>query len=259
VEQAREEGYPIGMPKSSDAPKHSPFHGYFFKILKAQGTHAPGGKFSYVINGNMIAGYALIAYPDKWGSSGVMTFIASILVGALFVKGFFAAAATTRRVNVVDLGIVLLPTILVIVPLFFHAWADYTRTGQLIGVQGRYLYPGFVGLVAIAAVGVDLLVGLLPPVAERLLPLLACVLALAIEVAAVDIVCTKLWLHNGSLLHGGASKVAHAIGAIGPWPGTVTMAMLALPLVTGLVVLIAAGRETTRRSSESPPLGIFPA
>ena len=205
---------------------------------------------------------------DFWGAlgstvppslPGVMTFIASILVGALFVKGFFAAAATTRRVNVVDLGIVLLPTILVIVPLFFHAWADYTRTGQLIGVQGRYLYPGFVGLVAIAAVGVDLLVGLLPPVAERLLPLLACVLALAIEVAAVDIVCTKLWLHNGSLLHGGASKVADAIGATGPWPGTVTMAMLALPLVTGLVVLTAAGRETTRRSSESPPLGIFPA
>jgi hypothetical protein len=75
VEQARAEGYPLGVPRSGDAPKHSPYHGYFFKILKAQGTHAPGGKFSYVINGNMIAGYALLAYPDKWGSSGVMTFI----------------------------------------------------------------------------------------------------------------------------------------------------------------------------------------
>jgi hypothetical protein len=73
VEQAREEGYPAGIPKSGDAPKHSPYHGYFFKILKAQGPHAPGGKFSYIINGNMLAGYALIAYPDKWGSSGVMT------------------------------------------------------------------------------------------------------------------------------------------------------------------------------------------
>lgn len=75
VAQAREEGYPLGMPKSSDAPKRSPYHGYFFKILKAQGPHAPGGKFSYVINDNMIAGYGLIAYPAKWGSSGVMTFI----------------------------------------------------------------------------------------------------------------------------------------------------------------------------------------
>jgi hypothetical protein len=75
VAEAREEGYPVGLPKASDAPKHTPYHGYFFKILKAQGPHAPGGKFSYVINDNMIAGYALIAYPDKWDSSGVMTFI----------------------------------------------------------------------------------------------------------------------------------------------------------------------------------------
>ena len=228
--------------------------------------HLPPGKSEH------LATYAHQALDrmttDFWGAlgstvppslPGVMTFIASIIAGALFVKGLFAATATSRRVKVVDLGIVLLPTILVIVPLFFHAWADYTRTGQLIGIQGRYLYPGFVGLVAIAAVGADLLVGLLPPIAARLLPLLACVLALAIEVTAVDIVCTKLWFHNGSLLHGGASKVAHAIGATGPWPGTITMGLLALPLVTGLVALIAAGRETTRRSNESLPQGIFPA
>ncbi len=75
VAEARAEGYPLGLPKSSEVSKRSPYHGYFFKILKAQGPHAPGGKFSYVINGNMIAGYALIAYPDEWGSSGVMTFI----------------------------------------------------------------------------------------------------------------------------------------------------------------------------------------
>lgn len=76
IEQWREEGYTPGKPKPPDAPRQrSPYHGYFFKVLKAQGTHAPGGQFSYVINGNMIAGYALIAWPAKWGSSGVMTFI----------------------------------------------------------------------------------------------------------------------------------------------------------------------------------------
>jgi small subunit ribosomal protein S36 len=205
---------------------------------------------------------------DFWGAlgltvppslPGVITFIASVVAVALLVTGFFAAAATTRRARVIDLGVVLLPTILVVVPLLLHGWADYSRTGQLIGIQGRYLYPGFVGLVAIAAVGADLLVGVLPPIAARLLPLLACVLALAIEVSAVDIVCTKLWFHNGSLLHGGASKVAHAIGATGPWPGTITLGMLAFPIVTGLVALIAAVRETTRRSSEPPPVGIFAA
>ena len=77
VAEARAEGYSLGMPKSGGEPKRSPYHGYFFKILKAQGPHAPGGKFSYVINDNMIAGYALIAYPAKWDSSGVMAFIVS--------------------------------------------------------------------------------------------------------------------------------------------------------------------------------------
>jgi hypothetical protein len=75
VAEARAEGYTPGEAKAGEAPKRTPFHGYFFRILKAQGPHAPGGKFNYVINGNMIAGYALIAYPARWGSSGVMTFI----------------------------------------------------------------------------------------------------------------------------------------------------------------------------------------
>ena len=75
IAQERAEGYTPGAARTGGAKKRSPYHGYFFRILKAQGSHAPGGKFSYVINGNMIAGFALIAYPDKWGSSGVMTFI----------------------------------------------------------------------------------------------------------------------------------------------------------------------------------------
>ena len=85
VAAARLEGYTnTGKPravaatteKEKDAPRQrNPYHGYYFKILKKQGAHAPGGKYDYVINGNMIGGYALIAYPDKWGGSGVMTFI----------------------------------------------------------------------------------------------------------------------------------------------------------------------------------------
>jgi hypothetical protein len=52
-----------------------PFKGYRFKILTAQGASAPGGAYSYLINGNLIAGFALVAYPAHWGESGVMTFI----------------------------------------------------------------------------------------------------------------------------------------------------------------------------------------
>ena len=73
VAAARAEGY--GRRDDGSPPKHAPYHGYYFKILTRQGAYAPGGKYNYIINGNMIAGYALVAYPDKWGSSGVMTFI----------------------------------------------------------------------------------------------------------------------------------------------------------------------------------------
>ena len=61
--------------KEAVSEERAPYHGYYFKILTRQGSAAPGGRYGYVINGNMIAGYALVAYPDKWGSSGVMTFI----------------------------------------------------------------------------------------------------------------------------------------------------------------------------------------
>jgi Protein of unknown function (DUF2950) len=77
VAEARSEGYAAGGSSGASRTQgqHTPFHGYFFKILTRQGPHAPGGRYNYIINGNMIGGYALIAYPDKWGSSGVMTFI----------------------------------------------------------------------------------------------------------------------------------------------------------------------------------------
>lgn len=54
-----------------------PFHGYIFKILKRQGPDAPGGKMNYVSHGKMTGGFALVAYPIRWGESGVMTFIVS--------------------------------------------------------------------------------------------------------------------------------------------------------------------------------------
>lgn len=51
-----------------------PFYGYYFRILTEQGANAPGGAYNYVINGNMIAGFALIAWPADYGHSGIMTF-----------------------------------------------------------------------------------------------------------------------------------------------------------------------------------------
>jgi Protein of unknown function (DUF2950) len=55
--------------------KGTPYHGYYFRILKEQGPHAPGGAKSYVDNGAMSRGFALIAWPSDYGSTGVMTFL----------------------------------------------------------------------------------------------------------------------------------------------------------------------------------------
>ena len=54
-----------------------PIKGYYFRILTRQGENPPGGRYDYVINGNMIAGFALVAYPADHGNSGVMTFVVS--------------------------------------------------------------------------------------------------------------------------------------------------------------------------------------
>lgn len=51
------------------------YRGYHFRILTRQGKSAPGGAYNYVINGRLIAGFAMVAYPDVYGESGVMTFI----------------------------------------------------------------------------------------------------------------------------------------------------------------------------------------
>ncbi|MGX4769619.1 DUF2950 domain-containing protein [Bradyrhizobium guangdongense] len=66
--QASSEGYKAGEGMT-------PYHGYYFRILKGQGPDAPGGAMNYVVKGKMIGGFALIAWPAEYGNSGVMTFL----------------------------------------------------------------------------------------------------------------------------------------------------------------------------------------
>jgi hypothetical protein len=54
-----------------------PYFGYFYRLLTKQGPAAPGGRYDYIVNNHMIAGFAMVAYPAQWGSSGIMTFIVS--------------------------------------------------------------------------------------------------------------------------------------------------------------------------------------
>lgn len=83
VGAAQEQGY-TGK-KSGGKP--IPYHGYYYRILKAQGKKAPGGAYDYMVKGKMIGGFALVAYPAKYGSSGIMTFIVNH-DGAVFQKDF---------------------------------------------------------------------------------------------------------------------------------------------------------------------------
>jgi hypothetical protein len=74
VARAWHEGYKKKRAAFKEA-EPSPFHGYYFKILTRQGKNVPGGEYNYIINGNMVGGFALVAFPSNWGKSGVMTFI----------------------------------------------------------------------------------------------------------------------------------------------------------------------------------------
>jgi len=66
---ATAEGY------SAKPDAHIPFHGYYFHMLKGQTDKAPGGARNYVVDGKMTGGFGFVAYPAKYGNSGVMTFM----------------------------------------------------------------------------------------------------------------------------------------------------------------------------------------
>ena len=85
VAQARVEGYHRTATMLND--EQAPYHGYYFKILTRQGKHALSGKYNYIINGRMIAGFALVAWPAEWGNTGVMTFVVN-QTGVVFQKNF---------------------------------------------------------------------------------------------------------------------------------------------------------------------------
>jgi len=68
VAAATLQGYRVGGVRA-------PFHGYYYKILSRQGPNATGGTVNYIVNGKMIGGFALVAYPAQYGNSGVMTFL----------------------------------------------------------------------------------------------------------------------------------------------------------------------------------------
>lgn len=71
---------PLVAASSAGSSAHArgvPYQGYRFKVLTGQGKDAPAGAYSYLINGKMLAGFAMVAWPAVWGETGVMSFIVS--------------------------------------------------------------------------------------------------------------------------------------------------------------------------------------
>jgi hypothetical protein len=91
IASAAAEGY-----GTSFADMRAPYHGYFYKILTRQGARAPGGALDYVRNGRMTGGFALVAFPAKYGDSGIMTFIVN-QDGIVFEKNLGPDTAKIAR------------------------------------------------------------------------------------------------------------------------------------------------------------------
>ncbi|HSC62338.1 MAG TPA: DUF2950 domain-containing protein [Caldimonas sp.] len=81
-----------------------PYRGYHFRILTGQGKNAPGGAYSYIINGRMVAGAAMVAYPAEYDATGVMTFIVNS-AGKLYEKNLGKnTAAIASKMTTFDPG-----------------------------------------------------------------------------------------------------------------------------------------------------------
>ncbi|MGA2144091.1 MAG: DUF2950 domain-containing protein [Bryobacteraceae bacterium] len=76
--------------------KLAPYHGYYFRILKAQGPDAPGGALDYVVKGKMIGGFALVAWPAEYGVSGIEAFLVNHK-GIVYEKDLGASTAASAR------------------------------------------------------------------------------------------------------------------------------------------------------------------
>lgn len=91
-----------GYSRSAQEGQPRPFHGYFYRLLSGQGKAARGGAFSYLVDDRLIGGFAVVAYPAKYGVSGVMTFAVNH-DGVVYQKNFGGQTpAAARRIKLFD-------------------------------------------------------------------------------------------------------------------------------------------------------------
>jgi hypothetical protein len=91
IAEARAAGYHPG-----ENAEPQPYHGYYFHVLTSQGPHATGGAYGYIVNGLMLGGFGLVAWPAQWGNTGVMTFIVN-QDGEIFEKDLGPTTPTIAK------------------------------------------------------------------------------------------------------------------------------------------------------------------
>jgi Protein of unknown function (DUF2950) len=97
ISAAQEKGYDTQA--SDDAPV--PYHGYYYRILTGQGKHAPGGDYDYMVRKKMIGGFALVAFPATYASSGIMTFMVNHK-GVVYEKDLGPGDKVAQRMQLFD-------------------------------------------------------------------------------------------------------------------------------------------------------------
>jgi hypothetical protein len=89
------------IPGQSSGSERTPFHGYYFKILTAQGASAKGGAKDFLVNGEMSKGFALVGWPAQYGETGIMTFIVN-QDGEVYQKDLGSDTAAAERITAYD-------------------------------------------------------------------------------------------------------------------------------------------------------------
>ncbi|EXI77781.1 MAG: hypothetical protein AW10_03524 [Candidatus Accumulibacter appositus] len=101
ISDASDEGYTV---KQSKNKRHqpTPYHGYLYRMLTAEGKNSPDGAYNYLVGDKMFGGFAVVAYPAKYGTSGVMTFLVNhngIVYQKDLGNGTASAASAMRSFN----------------------------------------------------------------------------------------------------------------------------------------------------------------
>ncbi|MFG1245183.1 DUF2950 domain-containing protein [Xanthobacter flavus] len=86
----------------AEAGKPRPYKGYIYRILTRQGASAPGGAYDYLVKGRLLAGFAMLAYPERWGETGVMTFLCDQRGGVYEANFGAGTTALAARIDSFD-------------------------------------------------------------------------------------------------------------------------------------------------------------